>query len=78
MGVIYEDANDLGTAPKDLFLYTIDGLDITNTTLIAGLGYQDSFLKADFNLSWGQPFSAETNVYANQLGSQLAISLKFN
>ncbi len=78
MGVIYEDANDLGTAPKDLFLYTIDGLDITNTTMIAGLGYQDSFLKADFNLSWGQPFSAETSVYANQLGSQLAISLKFN
>ncbi len=78
-GFIYEDANDLGAAPEDLFVFTMEGVDIATTTLVAGLGYEDSFLKTDFNLSWGQPTRTDNaGLYANQFGAQLAISLKFN
>ena len=79
VGVIYEDADNMGNAEQDQFLYPIlPGERIETTTIVAGIGYQDSHLKIDANLSEAQPnLSDDASNYGNFYGAQIAASLNF-
>jgi hypothetical protein len=79
LGVVYEDANNRGTAEENQLLFPVDpGQEIFSTTIVAGLGYDDSRLKVDLSLSTGQPSVAnDPSGYGNLYGAQCAASLLF-
>ncbi len=79
LGVVYEDADNKGTVGQDEFLFEVGpNSEIITTTINAGIGYEDPWLKLDLNLSAGQPSVVnDPSIYANQYGAQLAASFKF-
>jgi hypothetical protein len=80
LGVTYEDANNMGTAQQNQFLFPVyPGQHVTTTTIVAGIGYQDSHLKIDVNLSEAQPNLSDDDPreYGEIYGAQIATSLNF-
>ena len=79
VGVVYEDANNKGTAEQNQLLFPVDpGEEIITTAIVAGLGYDDSKLKFDLNLSTAQPTLVnDPSGYGNIYGAQCAAALIF-